>query len=81
MMSSESLMLPDVMEDTDKAMFDFQGGPNGQARLILKGRLDRDTTASIWRPSTQTLRQAKIPHLIVQAGDVVYCDGAGMVPA
>jgi phospholipid/cholesterol/gamma-HCH transport system permease protein len=78
MMSSESLMLPDVMEDTDKAMFDFQGGPNGQAHLILKGRLDRDTTASIWQQSTQTLRQAEVPHLIVQAGEVTYCDGAGV---
>ncbi len=66
------------MEDTDSAMFDFQGGPKGQARLTLKGRLDRDTTASIWRPSTQTLRQLKVPHLIVQAGDVIYCDGAGI---
>ena len=78
MMSFESLMLPDVMEDTDKVMFDFQRGPNGQAHLILKGRLDRDTAASIWPQSTQTLRQAKVPHLIVQAGDVVYCDGAGI---
>jgi phospholipid/cholesterol/gamma-HCH transport system permease protein len=59
-------------------MFDFQGGPDGQARLILKGRLDRDTTASIWRPSTQIVQEARVPHLIVQAGDVVYCDGAGI---
>jgi phospholipid/cholesterol/gamma-HCH transport system permease protein len=78
MMSSESLMLSDVMEDTDKVMFDFWGGSNGQAHLILKGRLDRDTTASIWPQSTQTLRHAKVPHLIVQAGEVTYCDGAGV---
>ena len=66
------------MEDTDKAIFDFQQGENGQARLTLKGRLDRDTTASIWRQSTHVLRQAKIPCLIVEAGEVVYCDGAGI---
>jgi phospholipid/cholesterol/gamma-HCH transport system permease protein len=66
------------MEDTDKATFDFQQGENGQARLVLKGRLDRDTTASIWRQSTHVLRQARVPHLTVQAGDVVYCDGAGI---
>jgi phospholipid/cholesterol/gamma-HCH transport system permease protein len=77
-MLSESLMLPDVMEDTDKVTYDFQEGPDGQARLILKGRLDRDTTASIWPQSTQTLRRAKVPHLIVQAGEVTYCDGAGV---
>jgi len=68
----------DVMEDTDKAAFDFRPGDHGQARLILKGRLDRDTTASIWRDSTQVVRQARIPRLVVQAGEVVYCDGAGV---
>jgi phospholipid/cholesterol/gamma-HCH transport system permease protein len=66
------------MEDTDKATFDFRQGENGQASLILKGRLDRDTTASIWRQSTHVLRQARVSRLIVQAGDVVYCDGAGI---
>jgi phospholipid/cholesterol/gamma-HCH transport system permease protein len=66
------------MEDTDKVTYDFQEGPDGQARLILKGRLDRDTTASIWSQSTQTLRRAKVSHLIVHAGEVTYCDGAGV---
>jgi phospholipid/cholesterol/gamma-HCH transport system permease protein len=66
------------MEDTDKATFDFQRGEDGQARLILGGRLDRDTTASIWRQSAHVLRQAKIPCLIVEAGEIVYCDGAGI---
>jgi len=71
-------MLSDVMEDMDKIMFDFRRGPNSQAYLTLKGRLDRDTTASIWQQSTQTLRLAEVPHLIVQAGEVTYCDGAGV---
>jgi len=71
-------MQPDVMEDTNKVTFDFQPGEDGRARLILKGRLDRDTAASIWRQSTQVLRQARASHLIVQAGEVVYCDGAGV---
>lgn len=66
------------MEDTDKATFDFRPEAGGQARLILAGRLDRDTTASIWRQSTHALQRARVPHLIVQAGDVVYCDGAGI---
>jgi phospholipid/cholesterol/gamma-HCH transport system permease protein len=66
------------MEDTDQATFDFQQGENGKGRLILKGRLDRDTAAAIWRPSTEALRQAKVSHLLVQAEEVVYCDGAGL---
>lgn len=71
-------MRPDVMEDPNRATFDFQRGPDGQARLILKGRLDRDTTASLWPQSTQTLRQAQVPRLIVDAGAVTYCDGVGV---
>jgi phospholipid/cholesterol/gamma-HCH transport system permease protein len=66
------------MEDTDNTTFDFELDDNGQARLMLKGRLDRDTTASLWRQSTHMLRQAKIPRVIVEAGEVVYCDGAGV---
>ena len=66
------------MEDTDKITFDFQQGEDGQARLILRGRLDRDTTASIWRQTRQLLRRARIGRLIVQAGEVVYCDGTGV---
>jgi len=66
------------MEDTDKITFDFQRDEGGQARLILRGRLDRDTTASIWRQTRQLLRRARIGRLIVQAGEVVYCDGTGV---
>jgi phospholipid/cholesterol/gamma-HCH transport system permease protein len=66
------------MEGVSTLTYDYQQGGNGQVSLVLKGRLDRDTTASIWRPSTQRLRQAKPQHLIVQAGDVEYCDGAGI---
>jgi phospholipid/cholesterol/gamma-HCH transport system permease protein len=72
------IVQPDVMEDTNRATFDFQAGQNGQARLILRGRLDRDTTAALWRASTQTLRRAQVARLVVEAGDVIYCDGAGV---
>jgi phospholipid/cholesterol/gamma-HCH transport system permease protein len=66
------------MEDTKQATFDFQPGENGHARLVLRGRLDRYTTASLWEPSTESLRRAQPRHLVVQAGDVTYCDGVGV---
>jgi phospholipid/cholesterol/gamma-HCH transport system permease protein len=66
------------MEGADTLTYDFQQGRNGQARLVLKGRLDKDTAALIWRQSTQSLRQAGPSLLIVQAGDVEYCDAAGI---
>jgi phospholipid/cholesterol/gamma-HCH transport system permease protein len=64
--------------DDDKATFEYQQGDNGQARLTLRGRLDRDTTATVWRQSLAELRQRKPKHLVVDAGEVDYCDGAGL---
>ncbi|MCU0915437.1 MAG: MlaE family lipid ABC transporter permease subunit [Planctomycetes bacterium] len=66
------------MDDTDNIAFDFQPDQNGRGRLILRGRLDRETTASIWRPTTHLLRHTRVPRLLVQADQVVYCDGAGV---
>ena len=67
-----------VMEDTEQPTFDLEPAAGGQAHLILRGRLDRATAASVWRPSTRRLRRMRPKRLIVQAGDVTYCDGAGV---
>jgi len=66
------------MDDMDGATFEFESGQQGQARLVLRGRLDRRTVGPIWRQSTSTLREAKPHRLTVQAGEVNYCDGAGI---
>jgi phospholipid/cholesterol/gamma-HCH transport system permease protein len=66
------------MEDTSQATFDLRPGEGGQARLILRGRLDRNATASIWHRSILELRQLRPSSLIVEAGDVEYCDGVGI---
>jgi len=66
------------MDDTDQATFKLEPGRNGQATLTLKGRLDRDTTALLWRRSRHELREARAQRLIVQAGAVEYCDAAGI---
>jgi len=66
-----------VMDDT-KATFDFQEEDPDRARLILRGRLDRDTTAPIWQASMQRLGRSRPEKLLVEAGEVDYCDGAGI---
>jgi phospholipid/cholesterol/gamma-HCH transport system permease protein len=66
------------MEDTNQATFDLQPGEGGQARLILRGRLDRNATASIWRRSIPELRRLRPSSLVIEARDVEYCDGAGI---
>jgi phospholipid/cholesterol/gamma-HCH transport system permease protein len=66
------------MEDTEQATFKLEPGRDGQATLTLTGRLDRDSTASLWRQSTRELRELRPRRLIVRVGDVVYCDAAGI---
>jgi phospholipid/cholesterol/gamma-HCH transport system permease protein len=66
------------MEDTGALTYDLQQDADGLVRLTLKGRLDRDTMAAIWKQSTQRVVQAKPRSLVVQAGQVEYCDGAGV---
>ena len=50
----------------------------GIFRLILKGRLDADSIAPLWRKAEQVLQQSKPKSLIVDAHEVAYCDGAGV---
>lgn len=68
----------DVMEDTQQATFELEPGQGGQATLTLKGRLDRDSTASLWRQTTDELRRLRPKRLIVCVGEVDYCDAAGI---
>jgi len=66
------------MDGDKKATFDLQSDSDGRTDLVLKGRLDRDAVAAIWRDSTQRVRQAGAARLVVQAGGLDYCDGAGI---
>jgi phospholipid/cholesterol/gamma-HCH transport system permease protein len=66
------------MDDDRRATFEYQQDKNGRGRLILRGRLDRDTTATLWLQSVAELRRRKPERLIVDAGEVDYCDGAGL---
>jgi phospholipid/cholesterol/gamma-HCH transport system permease protein len=64
--------------DDGTAAFEYWQDEDGKARLILRGRLDRDTTATLWLQSVAELRRRKPGLLVIDAGDVEYCDGAGL---
>jgi len=66
------------MDDTKQATFELEVGQGPGVILTLRGRLDRDTTARLWRQSVQRLRETKPERLIVMAGGVEYCDAAGV---
>jgi phospholipid/cholesterol/gamma-HCH transport system permease protein len=66
------------MEGAGALTYDFQQGRDGRARLVLKGRLDRDAAARIWKLGTQRVLEAQPASLVVEAGELEYCDGAGV---
>jgi phospholipid/cholesterol/gamma-HCH transport system permease protein len=45
--------------------------------LALSGRLDMNTTGALWQEIFHALKQAQLKHVIIDASDVTYCNGAG----
>ena len=53
-------------------------GADGRVMLALSGRLDAETIPEIWREALRALRDAGTRPVVVDAGSVDYCDGAGV---
>ncbi len=52
--------------------------PDGPRVLALSGRLDADTIPVVWREALAAVRGAGTRRVVVDAGAVDYCDGAGI---
>ena len=46
--------------------------------LLLKGRLDANTTGRLWREAQHIFEQSKPIRVVIDASEVSYCDGAGV---
>lgn len=46
--------------------------------LAFSGRLDAAGTAALWRRAVGRVVESRAPRLTVEAGEVDYCDGAGI---
>jgi len=46
--------------------------------FILKGRLDSESTGSVWRQAFQALERGRARLRIIDATGIDYCDGAGI---
>lgn len=53
-------------------------GENGTLTLVLAGRLDMNSTGSIWRDTQRVLQEQPTVQVVVEASGVSYCDGAGI---
>jgi phospholipid/cholesterol/gamma-HCH transport system permease protein len=50
----------------------------GELTLRFSGRLDSKTTGDLWRETMQTLEGKASGRVIVEAGEIKYCDGSGL---
>jgi len=59
------------------AQFELLPGSGGATTLTLRGRLNADSTAGLWRELDAQLQRTPATKLEVDASAVEYCDGAG----
>jgi phospholipid/cholesterol/gamma-HCH transport system permease protein len=67
--------LPPILPTECEA--DVQLGPDGHARVALKGRLSAQTVVGCWRRLEKSLRGADIKTLEVDVSGVDFCGAAG----
>ena len=60
------------------ASIDYEMLHEGTFRCTIKGRLDAETTGRLWSQVLRKITETKPEVLIVEAGGVEYCDGAGV---
>lgn len=60
------------------ASIDYQILEEGRLRLVVRGRLDADTTARLWPEALQKLAKTRPQKLDIDASQIEYCNGAGI---
>src|SRR4029079_15967887 len=68
------------MDAASHSAVDFrsEGPRDGTLKLIIAGRLDAETTGTIWRRAVANVQGANAAHVVVDASGIEYCDGAGI---
>jgi phospholipid/cholesterol/gamma-HCH transport system permease protein len=51
---------------------------SGVLTLAIEGRLDSDTTGTIWQRASDTVAAAQAPKILLDASRLEYCDSAGI---
>lgn len=66
------------MDNSNTATVDWKELDHDRLCLVIKGRLDVETTGSLWRKILKTIAETKPRELLVDASQIEYCDGAGI---
>jgi phospholipid/cholesterol/gamma-HCH transport system permease protein len=74
------VIIRDVMKENLSAPVRLRAGAvhDGVVNISIEGRLDSNTTGSIWRRATEMVTTAKTRSVLVDAAAVDYCDGSGI---
>jgi phospholipid/cholesterol/gamma-HCH transport system permease protein len=74
------VIIRDVMKENLSAPVRLRAGAvhDGVVNISIEGRLDSNTTGSIWRRATEMVTTAKARSVVVAAAAVDYCDGSGI---
>jgi phospholipid/cholesterol/gamma-HCH transport system permease protein len=68
----------DKRKGNSGASVEIQTSDEGILTLRFSGRLDSKTTGQLWHKTMQAVDHSQPESLIVEAGDVDYCDGSGV---
>src|SRR4029078_10430233 len=58
--------------------FRSEGPRDGTLKLIIAGRLDAETTGTIWKRAGANVKAADATNVVVEASGIEYCDGSGI---
>ena len=60
------------------ASVDYQMLDKNEFKLVITGKLNAETTSRLWPQVIRKLSHARPQMLVVDAGGIDYCDGAGI---
>src|SRR6185295_220718 len=69
---------PTTTGESATGLLSSQSQADGSLMVSLSGRLDANTTGTIWREALQLIRDKKPQRLILDGHALEYCDGAGI---
>ncbi len=71
-------LMAEKQTSTPGLTYEAKPGPEGALSLRFHGRLDATTTSPLWDSLIQDVTQHRPTRVLVEAGEVDYCDGSGL---
>jgi len=66
-----------VQKQANPVQLQVEKAAKGRVRMVVRGRLDAERCAAMWKDARRSLEKLRPKRLTVDAAGVEYCDGAG----